>query len=76
MFDQVVYFKHIGELIADKYLSDVIIEKVKTNIRFDGLKVVKGDYTEKSLANLVRVAARNRCIVEIYKQQSGIFYYY
>lgn len=71
VFDKVVYFKHIGELIAEKYLSDIIIEKVKTNIRLDRLKLVKGEYTGKSLSR-INVAARNRCIVEIYKQQSGI----
>ena len=59
-------------MISDKYLSDVIIEKVKTNIKLDGVKLVKGEYSNQSLIPLINVAARNRCIVEIYKQQAGI----
>lgn len=72
VFDKVVFYKHIGELITDKFLSDIIIEKVYTNIRLHNLKMVKGDYSEQALSSVINVMARNRCIVEIYKQQSGI----
>lgn len=72
VFDKIVFFKHVGELISDKYLSDVIVEKVKTNIRLDNVKIVKGEYTDKSLVPLINVATRNRCIVEIYKQQAAL----
>ena len=58
-------------MIADKFLSDMVIEKVMTDIRLDDLKVVAGDYSLKSLSRSINVESRNKCIVQVYLHQVG-----
>ena len=57
-------------MMQDKWLCDMIVKKIKTNIRLDGISIRHGDYAEKELSKLINVATRNRAIVELYKEQT------
>ena len=72
VFDKIFYSKNIGDLIIDKFLCDIMIEKVHTNVDLNKVKVVMGDYSKGMLGNLVNVVKRNNTIVHVYKEQAGM----
>ena len=46
------------------------VKKVKTNVNLEKVPLLRGDFSERDLSALVNTQARNRAILEVYKQQS------
>lgn len=51
-------------------LCDMKVKKVKTNVNLEKVPLLRGDFSERDLSALVNTQARNRAILEVYKQQS------
>lgn len=67
VFDEIVYFRTIQEMIDEGYLVDMVGYRVNTNVDITGITTRNGDYAVKELSDAVNIAQRNRMGVEAYR---------
>lgn len=68
VFDEIVYYKTIQDLIEANWLSPLVGWRYETDVDLSSIRVVRGDYAEAELARAVNVDARNEAIVTAYKE--------
>jgi ATP-dependent helicase IRC3 len=68
VFDEVVYFKSILEMMEDGWLSSLVGYRVKSNTDITDIKTRAGDYDDGALAEAVDNEDRNNLIVKSYKE--------
>lgn len=68
VFDEIVYFKSISDLITEGYLSGLVGYRIPTDVSLDGITVRNGDYAEAELAAAVNIEPRNKLILESYQR--------
>lgn len=71
VFDEIVYFKTIQELIEDGYLSNLAGYRIRTSTDISGVTSRAGDYAEGELAETVNNPERNRLAVEAWKDKAN-----
>lgn len=65
-----LYEKNIIEMIREKYLTDVKCIAVKTKVDLSQIHKSMGDFQQRELADAVDSPARNKLIVEKYKEHT------
>lgn len=68
VFDEIVYFKSVGDMISEGFLSPLTGIRIPTDVDISGVHTSHGDFSEKELSQAVNVEARNRLIVEAYRK--------
>ena len=68
-FQEIVFHKHISEMIDDKWLCDVRVNTVKTKLILGSVKSTADDFNLKDLSKRVNCYERNQVILETYKEQ-------
>lgn len=68
VFDEIVYFKTLKEMILDGYLSGLKGFRVKTDVDISGVSTRAGDFAEGELATTVNTPERNALIVKSYRE--------
>lgn len=68
VFDEIVYFKPMDELIKDGYLSPITGYRIKTDTDISSVKSRAGDYIQSDLSEAVNNEERNKTIVKAYKE--------
>lgn len=71
VFDEIVYFKTIQELIEEGYLSNLAGYRIRTSTDISGVATRAGDFAEGELAETVNNPERNRLAVEAYKDKAN-----
>jgi superfamily II DNA or RNA helicase len=66
VFDEIVYYKTMPELIKEGWLSPVVGYRVKTSVDISSVQTNRGDYVESQLQAAVDIPARNDAIVDAY----------
>lgn len=67
VFDEIVHFKTIQDLIEAGYLCNLAGYRIPTNINISDVNISNGDYAVGQLSSAVNVDSRNRVAVEAYK---------
>ena len=70
VFDEIVYFKTIQELIEDGYLSNLAGYRISTATDISGVTTRSGDWAEGELSEAVNNEERNKLAVEAYKDKA------
>jgi len=70
VFDEIVYYKTMPELIREGWLSPVVGYRVKTSVDISSVQTNRGDYVEAQLQAAVDIPARNDAIVDAYNDIS------
>ena len=78
VFDEVVYFKSIEELIREGYLTNLVGYQVKTDTDISGVATQAGDYVDSQLSKVINTPERNALIVKSWqtlanKEKSLVF---
>lgn len=68
VFDEIVYFKTIQELIEEGYLSNLAGYRIPTDVDISDVKTSNGDYQIGDLSAAVNIEPRNRLAVETYRE--------
>lgn len=71
VFDEVIFFKDILEMMNEGWLSPLVGYRVRSEIDLSDVHVVGGDFAEGELAATVNVASRNKLVVDSYKNLLG-----
>ena len=66
VFDEIVYYKTIEDLIEDGYLSPLIGYRVNTNTDISGVATHEGDYNSTQLEEVIDNPVRNAAVVAAY----------
>jgi ATP-dependent helicase IRC3 len=66
VFDEIVYYKTIQDLIEQKYLSSLVGYRIKTDTDISGVGTNDGDYIISQLEDIIDNPARNAAIVNAY----------
>lgn len=66
VFDEIVYYKTIEDLIEDGYLSPLVGYRVNTNTDISGVATHEGDYNSTQLEEVIDNPARNAAVVAAY----------
>ena len=66
VFDEIVYYKTIQDLIEDGYLCPLVGYRVKTNTDISGVATHEGDYVQSQLEEAIDNPQRNSAIVAAY----------
>lgn len=66
VFQEIVYYKSIQDLIEDGYLSPLIGYRVKTNTDITKVEIQNGDYNQSQLEDEINTPERNAHIVASY----------
>jgi superfamily II DNA or RNA helicase len=66
VFEEIVYYKSIQDLIEDKWLCPLVGYRVKTNTDLSEVEIVNGDYAQAKLEDAVDNPERNASIVAAY----------
>lgn len=66
VFDEIVYYKSIQDLIEDGYLSPLIGYRVKSNTDITKVEIQNGDYNQSQLEDHINTPERNAHIVASY----------
>jgi ATP-dependent helicase IRC3 len=67
VFDDIVYYKSIQDLIEDGWLSPLIGYRVKTNVDISDVEIQNGDYVQSQLEEKVDTPERNAFVVATYR---------
>ena len=67
VFDEIVYYKTIEDLIEDGYLSPLIGYRVNTNTDISGVATHEGDYNSTQLEEVIDNPVRNAAVVAAYR---------
>lgn len=71
VFDEIVYFKTIQELIEDGYLSNLAGYRIRTSTDISGVTTRGGDWAEGELSEAVNNDERNRLAVEAWRDKAN-----
>lgn len=71
VFDKIVYSKDIREMINDGWLVPIHAYRVDTTVDITDVGTRRGDFITSQLERAVNTPARNRLIVEKYKELGG-----
>jgi len=66
VFDEIVYYKTIQDLIQDGYLSPLVGYRIKTDTDISGVETNDGDYNQSQLEDVIDNPQRNATIVAAY----------
>lgn len=66
VFDEIVYYKSIEDLIKDGYLSPLVGYRVKTGTDISKVEIQNGDYNQSQLEDEINTPERNACVVASY----------
>jgi len=66
VFEEIVYYKSIQDLIEDGYLCPLIGYRVKTNTDITEVEIQNGDYNQSQLEDHINTPERNAYIVASY----------
>ena len=66
VFEEIVYYKSIQDLIEDGWLCPLVGYRVKTNTDLSEVEIVNGDYAQAKLEDAVDNPERNASIVAAY----------
>lgn len=66
VFDEIVYYKTMPDLIREGWLSPIVGYRVKTSVDISSVQTNRGDYVESQLQAAVDIPARNDAIVDAY----------
>ena len=66
VFDEIVYYKTIQDLIKDKWLCPLVGYRVKTDTDISEVEIQNGDYSQNKLENIVDNPSRNATVVAAY----------
>jgi len=67
VFDEIVYYKSIQDLIEDGWLSPLIGYRVKTNVDISDVEIRNGEYAQDQLEEKVDTPDRNAFVVATYR---------
>ena len=67
VFDEIVYYKSIQDLIEDGWLSPLVGYRVKTNVDISDVEIQNGDYVQSQLEEKVDTPERNAFVVATYR---------
>jgi ATP-dependent helicase IRC3 len=67
VFQEIVYYKSIQDLIEDKWLSPLVGYRVTTNIDISKVEIQNGDYAQAQLEKTIDTPERNAHIVAAYR---------
>jgi len=68
VFQEIVYYKTIQDLIEQGYLTRLIGYRIKTNTDLTSVEVNDGDFVQSQLEDAVNNSKRNALIVATYKE--------
>jgi superfamily II DNA or RNA helicase len=66
VFDEIVYYKSIQDLIEDGWLCPLVGYRVKTDTDISDVEIVNGDYSQSKLEDKIDNPERNALIVSSY----------
>ena len=66
VFEEIVYYKNMSDLINEGWLSRIVGYRVKTSVDISSVKTIRGDYAEGQLQKAIDIPARNDAIVSSY----------
>jgi len=66
VFDEIVYYKTIQDLIEDGYLCSLVGYRIKTETDISGVATNEGDYVASQLEDVIDTPERNAHIVAAY----------
>jgi ATP-dependent helicase IRC3 len=66
VFQEIVYYKSIQDLIKDGWLSPLVGYRVKTNVDISQVEMQNGDYSQSQLEKTIDTPERNAHIVASY----------
>jgi ATP-dependent helicase IRC3 len=66
VFQEIVYYKSIQDLIEDKWLCPLVGFRVKSNTDISQVQITNGDYAQGQLENIIDTPERNSHIVAAY----------
>ena len=72
-FEEISFHKPVVEMINDKWLCDIQLSTVRTNVSLDGISSTSGDYNLPELSAKVNTVKRNQAIVQSYIDQANAF---
>lgn len=67
VFQEIVYYKSIQDLIEDGWLAPLVGYRVKTNVDISQVEVQNGDYSQAQLEKTIDTPERNAHIVAAYR---------
>ena len=67
VFQEIVYYKSIQDLIEDKWLCPLVGFRVKSNTDISQVQITNGDYAQGQLENIIDTPERNSYIVAAYR---------
>jgi len=66
VFDEIVYYKTIQDLIKDKWLCPLVGYRIKTDTDISEVEMQNGDYAQNKLESVVDNPGRNATVVAAY----------
>lgn len=66
VFDEIVYYKSIEDLIKEGWLSPLVGYRVKTDTDISDVEITNGEYKQEQLAEVVDNPGRNTAIVRAF----------
>jgi len=67
VFEEIVYYKSIQDLIEDGWLCPLVGYRVKTNTDISEVEIINGDYSQSKLEDKIDNPERNAAIVAAYR---------
>jgi ATP-dependent helicase IRC3 len=67
VFDEIVYYKSIQDLIEDKWLSPLVGYRMKSNVDISNVDIQNGDYVQSQLEETIDTPERNSFVVATYR---------
>jgi len=67
VFQEIVYYKSIQDLIEDKWLCPLVGFRVKSNTDISQVQITNGDYAQGQLEDIIDTPERNAHIVAAYR---------
>ncbi|CAG8660806.1 1807_t:CDS:10, partial [Ambispora gerdemannii] len=71
LFDEVTFHRDFLDMIREKWLCDIKVTTVKTEIDISKVRALKGEFVISELAKEVNVKARNEIIIRTYLQYAA-----
>ena len=68
VFDEIVFYRNIIDMIKEGWLSPLSGYRLHTDVDLSTVKIVRGDFAEGELGKAVNIDARNEAIVEAYEK--------
>jgi ATP-dependent helicase IRC3 len=66
VFDEIVYYKSIQDLIEDRWLSPLVGYRIKSNTDISNVDIQNGDYVQSQLEETIDTPERNAFVVATY----------